>query len=109
MFRQRKRVPRKIRESKPKKQRGRVVKRAVEMTDAENVRSASMKSAFLTVCGICALAGCSKQAIEAPPPYNVDLSTKGVMSDIIDPAAQILWHSAGTDDTAAGSKNLTPT
>ena len=37
------------------------------------------------MCGICALAGCSKQAIEAPPPYNVDLSTKGVMSDIIDP------------------------
>src|SRR5690348_7835888 len=58
--------------------------------------SSSMNTKALVVCGLSVLAGCSsKPAAEAPPPYNINFPMNEIMGDIIDPAAQILWHSAG--------------
>jgi hypothetical protein len=69
-----------------------------------------MKSMLLVFCGVSVLAGCSpKQAVEAPPPYNIEAPLNEVMSHIVDPAAQILWHSAGSVTTDKGEESLTPT
>ena len=69
-----------------------------------------MNTKALVVCGLSVLAGCSsKPAAEAPPPYNINFPMNEIMGDIIDPAAQILWHSAGTITDEKGTTSLTPT
>jgi hypothetical protein len=50
------------------------------------------------------LAGCSK-----PPAYNTASTVKEIMAGVIDPQAQVFWHSSGSVDDAAGSHTLTPT
>jgi hypothetical protein len=52
-----------------------------------------------------AVAGCQKK----PPPYNVTSSVKQLMTDVIDPQAQVFWGSSGSNDTAEGSQSLVPT
>ena len=59
--------------------------------------------AILALCAA-ALAGCSK-----PPAYNTTTTVKDIMSGIIDPQAQLFWHSSGANDTAEGSQTLVPT
>jgi hypothetical protein len=69
-----------------------------------------MKSKLLFVCSLSVMAACApKPAIEAPPSYNIAFPVSEVMGDIIDPAAQVLWHSAGTIYTKEGEQSLTPT
>ena len=53
------------------------------------------------------LAGCSKKS--PPPPYNLTGTVKDLMAGIVDPQAQVFWHSSGANDTAEGSQTLTPT
>ena len=69
-----------------------------------------MKSNLIAACVLGMLLGCApKPAVEPPPPYNVAFPMNEVMGDIIDPAAQVLWHSAGTNYTEKGAESLTPT
>jgi hypothetical protein len=65
-----------------------------------------LKTPLLILACALALAACTKKA---PPPYNVAVSMKALMAGIVDPQAQIFWHSSGANDTAAGTETLTPT
>lgn len=56
--------------------------------------------AFLTVSSVCFLASCA-----APPPaadYNAVATIKDIMDSEIDPAADYIWESLGTEVSAAG-------
>jgi hypothetical protein len=66
-----------------------------------------LKTPILMLCTALALAGCTKKA--AAPPYNLTISMKALMAGIVDPQAQLFWHSSGANDTAEGSQSLTPT
>ena len=55
-----------------------------------------------------ALVACAPKSTEAPP-YNIEFPLNEVMGHLIDPAAQVYWHSSGTITTAEGEQSLTPT
>ena len=65
-----------------------------------------LRTTILILAGALALAGCARKA---PPPYSLAVSMKALMAGVIDPQAQIFWHSSGANDTAEGSQSLTPT
>jgi hypothetical protein len=59
------------------------------------------------------LAACSPQK-PAPPPslakYNIDaLDMKEFMGHVVDPASFAYWKGSGTEETAKGTKDLSPT
>lgn len=54
------------------------------------------------------LVGCGQKQ-ETPPPFNVQFPMNEIMGDIIDPAAQVYWHSSGSITTEKGVESLTPT
>ncbi len=56
--------------------------------------------------GITATA-CSSGA--QPPPFKPLLDTLGLMNNVIDPSADVIWGSAGQIVTAAGTEDLRPT
>lgn len=56
------------------------------------------------------LAGCAEPpAPGAPPHYREVTTVKQTMAWILDPAADVIWDSAGTIITAGGSEDLAPT
>jgi hypothetical protein len=68
-------------------------------------------SLLIAACSVAALAACTSEQAPAPspPPYNVDFPMTEVMGHVIDPAAQVLWRSAGEITTEQGVQSLTPT
>ena len=63
-----------------------------------------LKTPILVLALAAGLAGCAK-----PTPYNTASSVKDIMVGIVDPQAQLFWHSSGSTDTANGTETLTPT
>lgn len=59
------------------------------------------------------LVGCSPQKPAAPPPapakYNTDLPMAELMGHVVDPAAFTYWRGSGTEITAKGERDLSPT
>lgn len=56
------------------------------------------------------LSGCSPAATPtAEVPYSLDLNMQELMAHVLDPAADIIWASAGSIVTAEGETNLAPT
>ena len=62
---------------------------------------------MLLACATLAVAGCSKKA--SPTPFNTATTIKELMAGVVDPQAQVFWHSSGAVDTESGSQLLTPT
>ncbi|MCZ6828521.1 MAG: hypothetical protein O7F73_02840 [Gammaproteobacteria bacterium] len=55
------------------------------------------------------LAACAKQEAPTPPPFKVVTDHRQTMEWILDPAADLIWDSAGTIITAEGQQELHPT
>ena len=63
---------------------------------------------WTSIAILCLLAvACSKPA-PAPPPFKAIADTKLLMQAVLDPAADVIWDSAGADITADGVKELGP-
>lgn len=59
---------------------------------------------------VCGLSACSGPPEATPTPYRVSAGdVHFVMLDVLDPAADKIWDSAGTIITEAGSRELHPT
>ena len=56
-----------------------------------------------------ALASCTNQEQAAGPQYEIVMNMYHTMELIIDPAADIIWSSAGSITTEAGEEDLAPT
>jgi hypothetical protein len=64
----------------------------------------------LTVTGLAlALAGCSQLPGAKRVEYNTDLPMNELMGHVIDPAAWAYWRGSGTEITAEGERDLSPT
>ncbi|HEY3949227.1 hypothetical protein [Phenylobacterium sp.] len=56
------------------------------------------------------LLACQPKAPPSPAKYNTDaLDLKAFMANVVDPNSDALWAASGTDETAAGVKDNTPT
>lgn len=58
------------------------------------------------------LAGCGQEAADAPAPqapYEIVTNLSETMEWILEPAADVIWDSAGFIITAAGEEDLSPT
>ncbi len=55
------------------------------------------------------LAGCADRTTEAEQPYRAVADIHQTMEFILDPAADVIWDSAGTIITAQGREELAPT
>jgi len=66
-----------------------------------------MKKELLLVCLACFIIGCEPQPAEMP--FKAELNLHDTMSYILDPAADVIWDSAGTVITEAGHQDLAPT
>ncbi len=63
---------------------------------------------WISLVTLCVLAvACGKPA-PAPPPFKAIADTKLLMQAVIDPAADVIWDSAGADITAGGLQELGP-
>lgn len=65
------------------------------------------RMAFLLLAGVAMTAGCSTAA--QPPPFKPLADIKLLMNAVIDPAADVVWGSAGQIITATGTQDLRPT
>ena len=64
---------------------------------------------ILAACAL-TLAGCSQQAPAAgKAKFNTDLPMTEFMDHVVDPAAFAYWHGSGTEITAKGERDLSPT
>ncbi len=56
-------------------------------------------------------AGCSERAVESvtEPRYDLVMSSQQLMAWVLEPAADVIWDSAGTIITAEGRQELAPT
>jgi len=78
------------------------------MTDAAAPLCAALLG--LLACAVAVHAGPGDRAAGADsPPYQSVTDVHQLMAWIIDPAADVIWDSAGTVITAQGSKELSPT
>jgi hypothetical protein len=63
---------------------------------------------LLTIGFLVALISCAKQQQATSPQYDVVTDIQHTMELIIDPAADIIWSSAGSIITDAGEQDLAP-
>jgi hypothetical protein len=74
-----------------------------------------MRRLLILAAAAAALAACSPQKPAAPKAqatpvkYNTDIPMNEIMGDIIDPAAWTYWRASGTEVTAKGERDLSPT
>jgi hypothetical protein len=61
-----------------------------------------------TIVALVALAACTGQQQSSGPPYEAVADVRQTMELIIDPAADIVWDSAGSVVSAAGEQDLAP-
>jgi hypothetical protein len=55
------------------------------------------------------LAGCSRSApLEPSPPYNTSISLHGLMENVLDPTADVVWGASGTMVDFEGEHDLSP-
>ncbi|HEX5264919.1 MAG TPA: hypothetical protein VFW13_15420 [Phenylobacterium sp.] len=56
------------------------------------------------------LAACSPQQPASPAKYNTEaLDLKAFMANVVDPNSDAIWAASGTEETASGVKDNTPT
>jgi hypothetical protein len=55
------------------------------------------------------LGSCNEPVVNEPIPYDNALDMSQLMHQVIEPAADVIWSSAGTIDTAEGRQDLAPT
>ena len=65
-------------------------------------------SRLLTIGFLVTLASCARQQQATSPQYKVTTDVQHTMELIIDPAADMIWDSAGSIITAAGEQDLAP-
>jgi len=63
---------------------------------------------FLTIGLLTAQVACSRQPQASSPPYEAVTDVRRTMELIIDPAAEVVWDSAGSVITEAGEQDLAP-
>ncbi|MEM1230799.1 MAG: hypothetical protein AAGI15_09700 [Pseudomonadota bacterium] len=64
----------------------------------------------LLCCAVLALSACDRPApAQDTPPYVLTLAMHDLMARVIDPAADVIWASAGSVITEAGEASLAPT
>lgn len=72
-----------------------------------------MKLKVVLAMGVCVIAaGCTKPASpsnEVKPKYDLSLDMKEMMGHVVDPGAWAFWKTTGTEETAKGTRSLTPT
>jgi hypothetical protein len=69
-----------------------------------------LNHAFVGLVAVLALTACGGEAAApAEPPHRTATSTADFMEWILDPAADVIWGSAGTITTLEGEENLAPT
>ena len=68
-----------------------------------------LSSRLPTIVVLVALAACTGQQQFAGPPYEAVADVRQTMELIIDPAADVIWKSAGSIVSAAGEQDLAPT
>ncbi|MFX9711436.1 hypothetical protein ABTO94_20245, partial [Acinetobacter baumannii] len=72
-----------------------------------------MNTKLLMLIGICALGtSCSKPptaSTDGKPKYNLSLDMKEMMGHVVDPGAWAFWKATGTEETAKGTRSLSPT
>jgi len=64
---------------------------------------------ILTIILLLALASCAREQQASGPQYQVVTDNHHTMELIVDPAADIIWSSAGSIITEAGERDLAPT
>jgi hypothetical protein len=64
---------------------------------------------FYSLLVILGLTGCAQQEEVKPVPYKLTGDVKHIMQWVLDPAADLLWDSAGSIITAEGTEELAPT
>ncbi len=67
-----------------------------------------LASRILTIGLLVTLAACGQQQQATGPQYEVATDIRHTMELIIDPAADMIWDSAGSIITAAGEQDLAP-
>jgi hypothetical protein len=67
-----------------------------------------LASRLLTIGLLVTLAACDRQQQATSPSYEVAVDNRHTMAFIIDPAADVVWDSAGFIITAAGEQDLAP-
>ena len=72
-----------------------------------------MKLKIVVVAGACLVsASCSKPpaaSTEVKPKYDLSLDMKEIMGHVVDPGSWAFWKVTGTEETAKGTRSLTPT
>jgi hypothetical protein len=63
---------------------------------------------LMTIAVLAALASCARPQPAAEPQYEVVADVRQTMELIIDPAADVIWDSAGSVVSAAGEQDLAP-
>jgi hypothetical protein len=66
-------------------------------------------AALLTACSPQKAAAPKPAASTAQPTYNYDLPMAEMMGHVVDPAAWTYWRGSGTEVTAKGERDLSPT
>ena len=72
-----------------------------------------MKLKIVLLASVCVIAAsCSKPPAAdtgVKPKYNLSLDMKEIMGHVVDPGAWAFWKVTGTEETAKGTRSLTPT
>ena len=68
----------------------------------------NLQTRLLTMCLLITLASCGGQQQTPNPKYEVVADIHHTMELIIDPAAEIIWSSAGSIITSEGEQDLAP-
>lgn len=70
----------------------------------------SLKRLFAFAACAALLAACNQKPAEPAPKFNTQaLDLKAFMANVVDPNSDALWAASGTEETAAGVKDNTPT
>ena len=80
--------------------------------DSPNTGETTLKRllTFAACAGLLVACSPQKPAQPATPPkFDTSLSIKEVMGDIVDPASFVYWRGSGTEVTAKGERDLSPT
>jgi hypothetical protein len=66
---------------------------------------------LLSLFLVAPVAGCGERpaATTVPPPYDIVMNSRQLMEWVLEPAADVVWDSAGTIITAQGRQELAPT
>ncbi|HIG42474.1 MAG: hypothetical protein ABGY96_18655 [bacterium] len=69
----------------------------------------SINTCVLTLLAVLVLGGCARPEAAKPVPFKPTGDVKHIMDFVLDPAADVIWASAGAIITVEGTQDLQPT